>query len=35
LKKDGLPEKYKSWGTGFIKTDSWIETIHKSLTTKN
>jgi cyclase len=34
LKKDGLPEKYKSWGTGFIKTDVWIETIHKSLTTK-
>jgi glyoxylase-like metal-dependent hydrolase (beta-lactamase superfamily II) len=31
LKKDGLPEKYKSWGTGFIKTDFWIETIYKSL----
>jgi len=30
LKKDGLPEKYKSWGTGFIKTDFWIETIYKS-----
>ncbi|HEX9961480.1 MAG TPA: MBL fold metallo-hydrolase [Pyrinomonadaceae bacterium] len=34
LKKDGLPGKYKSWGTGFIKTDSWIETIHNSLTKK-
>ncbi|HEY0051291.1 MAG TPA: MBL fold metallo-hydrolase [Pyrinomonadaceae bacterium] len=34
LKKDGLPEKYKSWGAGFIKTDFWIETIHKSLSTK-
>jgi glyoxylase-like metal-dependent hydrolase (beta-lactamase superfamily II) len=34
LKKDGLPEKYKSWGMGFIKTDFWIETIHKSLTMK-
>ena len=34
LKKDGLPEKYKSWGTGFIKTDFWIETIYKSLATK-
>ncbi|MDQ3748744.1 MAG: MBL fold metallo-hydrolase [Acidobacteriota bacterium] len=32
LKKDGLPEKYKLWGTGFIKTDFWIETIYKSLT---
>ncbi len=34
LKKDGLPEKYKSWGTGFIKTDFWIETIYKSLSAK-
>jgi glyoxylase-like metal-dependent hydrolase (beta-lactamase superfamily II) len=31
LKKDGFTEKYKSWGTGFIKTDFWIETIYKSL----
>jgi glyoxylase-like metal-dependent hydrolase (beta-lactamase superfamily II) len=34
LKKDGLPEKYKSWGTGFIKTDFWIETVYKSLSMK-
>ncbi|HLM00597.1 MAG TPA: MBL fold metallo-hydrolase [Pyrinomonadaceae bacterium] len=34
LKKDGLPGKYKAWGEGFIKTDFWVETIHKSLTTK-
>lgn len=34
LKKDGLSEKYKSWGTGFIKTDFWIETIYKSLSAK-
>jgi len=34
LKKDGLPEKYKSWGTGFIKTDFWIETVYKSLSVK-
>jgi hypothetical protein len=34
IKKAGLPEKYKSWGTGFIKTDFWIETIYKSLSTK-
>jgi cyclase len=32
IKKEGLPEKYKEWGTGFIKTDVWIETIHKSYT---
>lgn len=34
LKKDGFPEKYKAWGEGFIKTDAWIETIHKSLSAK-
>ncbi len=30
IKKAGLPEKYRDWGTGFIKTDAWIETIYKS-----
>jgi cyclase len=30
IKAEGLPEKYASWGSGFIKADSWIETIHKS-----
>lgn len=29
IKKAGLPDKYKDWGTGFIKTDTWIETIYK------
>lgn len=33
IKKDGLPAKYQTWGSGFIKTDVWIETIYKSLTT--
>jgi cyclase len=28
--KAGLPEKYKSWGEGFIKTDVWIETIYNA-----
>jgi cyclase len=28
--KAGLPEKYKTWGEGFIKTDVWIETIYKA-----
>jgi glyoxylase-like metal-dependent hydrolase (beta-lactamase superfamily II) len=31
IKAAGLPEKYKEWGSGFIKTDAWLETIHKSL----
>jgi glyoxylase-like metal-dependent hydrolase (beta-lactamase superfamily II) len=34
LKKAGLPEKYKEAGSGFIKTDQWIETIYKSYSKK-
>ena len=30
IKKAGLPAKYKDWGSGFIKSDAWIETIYKS-----
>jgi cyclase len=31
IKAAGLPETWKSWGTGFIKTDQWIELIYRSL----
>lgn len=31
LKKDGLSAKYQTWGSGFIKTEQWIETVYKSL----
>jgi glyoxylase-like metal-dependent hydrolase (beta-lactamase superfamily II) len=31
LKAAGLPEEWKSWGTGFINTGFWIETIFNSL----
>lgn len=34
IKKAGLPEKYKDAGSGFIKTDVWIETIHRSFSKK-
>ncbi|HZS04240.1 MAG TPA: MBL fold metallo-hydrolase [Blastocatellia bacterium] len=34
IRKGGLPDKFKDWGTGFIKPDRWIETIHKSLSAK-
>lgn len=34
IKAEGLPEEWKSWGSGFIKTDGWIETIHRSLSKK-
>lgn len=30
IKKTGFPEKFKEAGSGFIDTDSWIETIYKS-----
>ena len=29
-KKEGLPEKWSSWGAGFISTDRWIETVYSS-----
>ena len=34
LKAAGLPEKFKDYGNGFIKTDRWIETIYNSATKK-
>ena len=34
IKKVVFPEKYKDYGTGFIKTDFWIETIYKSYAKK-
>lgn len=34
IKAAGLPAEWQTWGTGFIKTDKWIETIYRSLPTK-
>ncbi|HEV8619203.1 MAG TPA: MBL fold metallo-hydrolase [Candidatus Udaeobacter sp.] len=34
IKAEGLPDEWKSWGTGFIKTDRWIETLQRSFTKK-
>ena len=34
IKKAGLPDKYKEFGSGFIKSDMWIETIYKSYSKK-
>jgi glyoxylase-like metal-dependent hydrolase (beta-lactamase superfamily II) len=31
IKAEGLPEEWKSWGTGFINTSRWIELIYNSL----
>jgi glyoxylase-like metal-dependent hydrolase (beta-lactamase superfamily II) len=34
IKSEGLPAKWNSWGTGFIKTDAWLELVYRSLTAK-
>jgi glyoxylase-like metal-dependent hydrolase (beta-lactamase superfamily II) len=34
IKTEGLPDEWKSWGAGFIKTDLWVETIYRSLSAK-
>ena len=34
IKAAGLPAEWKEWGSGFIKTDDWVETIYNSLTKK-
>ena len=34
IKSEGVPEEWKSWGTGFIKTDLWLEIVHRSLTAR-
>jgi len=32
IQEEGLPETWDSWGSGYIDTDSWLETLHQSLT---
>jgi len=34
IKAEGLPEEWKSWGTGFINTNRWLELIYNSLSAK-
>jgi glyoxylase-like metal-dependent hydrolase (beta-lactamase superfamily II) len=34
IKTEGLPEEWKTWGGGFIKTDLWLTLIYTSLTAK-
>ncbi len=31
VKAEGLPEKFKSWGAGYINTDTWLQTVFTSL----
>lgn len=34
IQAEGLPESWKDWGSGFIKTDFWLQTLYESLTRK-
>jgi len=34
IQTEGVPAEWQGWGAGFIPTDRWLETIHKSLTRK-
>ena len=31
VKAEGLPDKWKEWGSGFVNTEKWIETVYRSL----
>ncbi|HEX8290206.1 MAG TPA: MBL fold metallo-hydrolase, partial [Pyrinomonadaceae bacterium] len=30
-KAEGLPDKWKEWGSGFVNTQQWVETVYRSL----
>ncbi|HKP47600.1 MAG TPA: MBL fold metallo-hydrolase [Pyrinomonadaceae bacterium] len=34
IKSEGLPDEWKSWGSGYIKTEMWLELVYTSLTSK-
>lgn len=34
IKKAGLPDKFKEAGSGFVKTDFWIDTVYRSYSKK-
>lgn len=34
IKTEGVPERWKTWGTGFIKTEMWLEIVYRSLTAR-
>ena len=31
IKAEGLPEKWKDWGSGFINTNRWIDIVYTSI----
>jgi glyoxylase-like metal-dependent hydrolase (beta-lactamase superfamily II) len=32
IQEEGLPEGWDSWGSGYINTETWLKTLHQSLT---
>jgi cyclase len=34
IKAEGLGDEWKTWGAGFVNSDRWITTIHRSFTKK-
>ena len=35
IKKEGLPDEWKPWAAGFVKTDMWLELVYRSLSKKS
>ncbi|HEX9629653.1 MAG TPA: MBL fold metallo-hydrolase [Pyrinomonadaceae bacterium] len=35
IKAEGLPDEWKSWGAGYIKTEMWLELVYTSLSAKH
>ena len=31
IQKEGLPDEWKEWGSGFIKTEMWLSFVYESL----
>ena len=34
IKAEGLPDEWKPWGAGYIKTEMWLELVYTSLSAK-
>jgi cyclase len=34
IKTEGLPEEWKTWGSGYINTERWLELVYNSLSAK-
>jgi cyclase len=34
IKTEGLPEEWKTWASGYINTERWLELVYNSLSAK-